>query len=255
MKTVVDGLNLDIYKGEIFGLLGHNGAGKTTTISMLTGMLQIDDGDATIMGNSIRKHGEAARKLISVCPQQNLFFEDLTCLEHLIFFASLRGIDTIEGIEQASNAAYFFDLIVQKRFLAEQRGRIVDAITNMGGATEEIQRSGIVEMEKHFNRFGLSLFTDPDIHFYHSGGRTVVSADTWPGILATIEKVGLSEKMFNTPRMLSGGMKRRLWLAIALIGDPQVVFLDEPTSGVDPLGRQVRYQTQSSDLIIRSYGV
>lgn len=236
---MVDGLNLDMYVGEIFGLLGHNGAGKTTTISMLTGMLQVDDGDATVLGHSIKRHGEEARKLISVCPQQNMFFDDLTCLEHLIFFAALRGIDVSEGIEQASSPAYFYDLIVQKRFLAEQRGRIVDAISNMGGATEEVQRSGIVEMEKHFSRFGLSLFTDPNINYVHSGGRTVVSADTWPGILAAIEKVGLSEKMFSIPRMLSGGMKRRLWLAIALIGDPQVVFLDEPTSGVDPLGRQV----------------
>lgn len=238
VKTAVDGLNLDMYPGEIFGLLGHNGAGKTTTISMLTGMLAVDEGDAEILGHSIRTDQESARKLISVCPQNNLFFEDLTCLEHMVFFAALRGMDVTEGMEQAENPAFFSDVIVQKRFLLEQRGRIVDAIVNAKGATEAIHRSGLVEMEKHFQRFGLSLFTDPDIHYVHGQGRTVVAADTWPGVLAAVEKVGLSEKLFSFPRMLSGGMKRRLWLTIALIGDPKVVFLDEPTSGVDPLGRQ-----------------
>lgn len=237
-RVVVDDLNLDLYPGEVFGLLGHNGAGKTTTISMLTGMLQIDEGDAVIHGHSIRHDSERARKLISVCPQQNFFFEDLTCLEHVIFFAALRGIDVHEGLELANSAAYFYDLVVQKRFLTEQRKKIVDTLIHMDGVTTQSQRSAILEMEQHFAKFGLSLFTDPDLHFVHYGQRTVVSASTWAGILALIEKVGLSEKMFHTPRMLSGGMKRRLWLAIALIGDPKVVFLDEPTSGVDPLGRQ-----------------
>lgn len=206
---------------------------------MLTGMLQIDEGDAFIMGYSIKRQSDQARKLISICPQQNMFFEDLTCLEHLIFFSALRGIDVTEGLQQCESQTLFNDLIVQKRFLIEQRGKIVDAISNLGGQILDVHRSGITEMEQHFMRFGLSLFTDPDVNYVHAGGRTVIAANTWAGVLAAVEKVGLSEKMFSIPRMLSGGMKRRFWLVIALIGDPKVLFLDEPTSGVDPLGRQV----------------
>lgn len=208
---------------------------------MLTGMLQIDDGDVQIMGHSVKHRGELTRTLISICPQQNTFFEDLTCLEHLVFFSVLRGIDVSEGIEQCQAQALFNDLVVQKRFLVEQRAKIVDAISNLGGRTFEYHRSGIAEMEQHFQRFGLSLFTDAEVKYFHSGDRTVIAANTWAGVLAAVEKVGLSEKMFALPRMLSGGMKRRFWLVIALIGDPRVVFLDEPTSGVDPLGRQVHF--------------
>lgn len=206
-------------------------------------MLQIDDGDAWITGYSVKRE-EKARKLISVCPQQNTFFEDLTCLEHLVFFSALRGIDVTLGLQQTQDRPFFDDLIVQKRFLMEQRGKIVDVITNLGGETLDVHRTGIVEMEKHFQRFGLSLFTDPAVNYVHHGGRSVIAADSWEGVLAAIEKVGLSEKMFSMPRMLSGGMKRRFWLVIALLGDPKVLFLDEPTSGVDPLGRQVSEQFQ-----------
>lgn len=218
-------------------LYRHNGAGKTTTIAMLSGMATIDGGDAFILGHSMKKEKEQAKKLISFCPQENAFFEELTCIEHLAFFAALRGIDVTKAFEQSQEESFFNDLIAQKRFLMEQRSKIVDAIVLLKGHTLLEHQHGIVEMEKHFQRFGLSLFVDSGVKYE---GRTVVAvANSWDGILLAVEKAGLTQKMFVSPRMLSGGMKRRLWLITSLIGNPKVLFIDEPTSGVDSGSRQV----------------
>eukprot|EP00917_Polyrhabdina_sp_WS-2016_P008109 GHVP01018113.1.p1 GENE.GHVP01018113.1~~GHVP01018113.1.p1 ORF type:complete len:1786 (-),score=325.54 GHVP01018113.1:757-5880(-) len=181
--TAVNKLNLDIYKGEIFALLGHNGAGKTTTISMITGMLQPDGGDAFINGASILENLDEVRTSIAVCPQTNIFFEELTVCEHLMFFAMIRGV-AVPPLEK-----------IQRDQAQRAKGIVPNQDQNKG-------------------------------------------TDTWEGIIQLMERMFLLSKLFALPRMLSGGMKRRLWLTIALIGEPSVVFLDEPTSGVDPLGRQ-----------------
>ena len=156
-KVAVHGLDLTIYSGQIFVLLGHNGAGKTTTITMLTGLYMPSSGDATVQGLSIRTHMASIRQRIGVCPQHDVLFGELTVMEHLEIFAGLKGL---EGEAAAAEVA-----------------------------------------EK-------------------------------------IAEVGLTEKAGVRAANLSGGQKRKLSLAISLVGDSRAVFLDEPTSGMDPYSRR-----------------
>ncbi|XP_063687941.1 phospholipid-transporting ATPase ABCA3-like isoform X2 [Bolinopsis microptera] len=152
----VDNLNLQLYKGQIFALLGHNGAGKTTTISMLTGLYPPSKGTAYIMGRDIRTSLAAVRRQIGYCPQYNVLFDELTVEDHLIFFCFLKGMDSAI------------------RYEVEQM----------------------------------------------------------------IQALGLEDKRHVVSKKLSGGMKRKLSCANALIGNSKIVFLDEPTAGMDPAARR-----------------
>ena len=161
VKTAVNNLNLTMYEGEIFCLLGHNGAGKSTTISMLTGLISPSDGEATIFGKDIGVSMDELRQSMGVCPQHNVLFDNLTVMQHLQYFASLKGMEA---------------------------SRVDAACVSM------------------------------------------------------IQEVGLVEKTHNLSSQLSGGQKRKLSVAIALIGDSKGVFLDEPTSGMDPYSRRSTWQ-------------
>ena len=155
--TAVNGLNLEIRKGEMFGFLGPNGAGKTTTISMLCGLLEPTAGSAQIGGFDIGKEPRKVKELIGVCPQEAAVFKFLTGTENLELFGNLHGLDKQVLKQRAA------DLVSQADF-AEAAGR-----------------------------------------------RT---------------------------KGYSGGMKRQLNLMIALISDPDIVFLDEPTVGMDARARR-----------------
>ncbi|KDR09441.1 hypothetical protein L798_00662, partial [Zootermopsis nevadensis] len=100
-KVAVDGVTLNIYRGEITALLGHNGAGKTTTMSILTGMYSPTSGSVRINGYDICKNLDKVRESLGLCPQQNLLFTDLTVLEHLLFFAKLKGCSNREANDAA----------------------------------------------------------------------------------------------------------------------------------------------------------
>jgi ABC-2 type transport system ATP-binding protein len=155
--TAVNGLNLEIRKGEMFGFLGPNGAGKTTSISMLCGLLQPTAGTARIGGFDVRKEGQKVKGLIGVCPQEVAVYKFLTGMENLELFGKLHGMDKQVVKQRAA------DLVEQADF-AKAAGR-----------------------------------------------RT---------------------------KGYSGGMKRQLNLMIALISDPEIVFLDEPTVGMDARARR-----------------
>lgn len=148
---------LCVAKGEVLGLLGPNGAGKTTLISILTGLIRPDSGTAWIGGCNILSELPNVYKTIGVCPQFDLFWEDLTIEEHLLFYLRLKGCSP------------------------ESEQESVDKVC---------------------------------------------------------KDVELLEHKYKKARQLSGGMKRRLSLAIATIGEPQAIFLDEPTTGLDPLNRE-----------------
>lgn len=152
----VDGVTLDIARGEVFGLLGPNGAGKTTALSMVMGLVSPDSGAVEVEGLGSTRE-PAARRLIGVAPQTLALYDDLTAEENLVFFASLYGIDRRDGRKKAAEL--------------------------------------------------LSL-------------------------------VGLEDRARDRVKGFSGGMKRRLNLAAALVGDPEILLLDEPTAGVDPQSRQ-----------------
>jgi ATP-binding cassette subfamily A (ABC1) protein 3 len=157
-KVAVDGLNLDIYEGQIFALLGHNGAGKTTTISMLTGLIAPTQGEMTVHGQVLSKDLSKLREKLGVCPQQNILFPNLTPFEHMSLFCKFKGISDSKKIEEMSD----------------------------------------------FKLKELELTSKKDIQ----------------------------------SKNLSGGQKRKLQLALALIGDSPIVLLDEPTSGMDLTARR-----------------
>ena len=88
----VDGVNVRMYEGQIFALLGHNGAGKTTTISMLTGMLRPSAGFATVYGYDVFQYDlDDVRRFMGVCPQHDILFDLLTPWEHLSIFQDFKG--------------------------------------------------------------------------------------------------------------------------------------------------------------------
>ncbi|XP_063540499.1 ATP-binding cassette sub-family A member 2-like [Cydia strobilella] len=85
------GVDLTVYRGEITVLLGHNGAGKTTLINIITGLISASSGRVLVEGKDTVKQAKDVRKLIGLCPQENIFFPHLTVLEHAMFFAMLKG--------------------------------------------------------------------------------------------------------------------------------------------------------------------
>lgn len=152
----VDGLDLEVGAGEIFGLLGPNGAGKTTTAGMLTTRVVPTAGTATIGGVDVVRHPALVKQLIGTVSQQNTLDRALTCWENLYF---------------------------------------------------------------HGRMFGL-------------GGRASARAAT-----DLLERFQLAKWAKASVYALSGGMAQRLMVARAILHRPAVLFLDEPTAGLDPQGR------------------
>lgn len=150
-------VSFEIEKGEIFSLLGPNGAGKTTTISMLSCLLRPDEGDALVMGNSIRKNAQGVKEVLGVVPQEIALYEDLSARENMIFWGKMYGL---RGAP------------LKKR---------VDEV---------------------------------------------------------LEVIGLSDRANDRVGKYSGGMKRRVNIGVALLHKPQVIYMDEPTVGIDPQSRR-----------------
>ena len=97
--VAVEGLDLDVPRGQVLGLLGANGSGKTTTIRMLCGLLEPTAGDATVVGFDIRRDAERIRTRIGYMSQKFGLYDDLTVLENLRFYSGLYGL---RGAEQAA---------------------------------------------------------------------------------------------------------------------------------------------------------
>lgn len=109
-KKVIDNINLEIRDGEIFGFLGPNGAGKTTTIKMITGILDIDEGDILIDGNSIRTNPLEAKKRFGLVPDNPDIFIKLKGIEYLNFIADIYKISEEERIEKIRNLSKQFEM-------------------------------------------------------------------------------------------------------------------------------------------------
>jgi ABC-2 type transport system ATP-binding protein len=158
----VDGIDLQVGQGEIFGVLGPNGAGKTTALRMLATLLPIDAGQARVFGVDVAREPHRIRQLIGMTGQFASVDEDLTATENLWMFGRLQGLRSAD----ARSAA--------KRLLGQ---------------------------------FGLEEAADKAISQF------------------------------------SGGMRRRLDLAASLISRPPLIFLDEPTTGLDPRTRSQMWDT------------
>ncbi|HEY6095756.1 MAG TPA: ATP-binding cassette domain-containing protein [Gallionellaceae bacterium] len=158
---VVDGVSLQIRRGECYGLLGPNGAGKTTTLRLMLGLIGPDAGQLSLLGHTIPGHAREARLRIGVVPQMDNLDPDFTVAENLLVYGRYFGMKD-----------------------AEIEARI-------------------------------------------------------PQLL---EFANLTHKRDAKVPTLSGGMKRRLTLARALVNDPDVIFLDEPTTGLDPQARHLIWQ-------------
>lgn len=109
-KKVIDNINLEIRDGEIFGFLGPNGAGKTTTIKMITGILDIDEGDILIDGNSIKTNPLDAKKRFGLVPDNPDIFIKLKGIEYLNFIADIYKISEEERIEKIKNLSKQFEM-------------------------------------------------------------------------------------------------------------------------------------------------
>jgi ABC-2 type transport system ATP-binding protein len=158
----VDGIDLHVPAGTIYGVLGPNGAGKTTTINMLATLLRPDGGTATIFGHNVEKEPQIVRQLIGVTGQYASVDEALSATENLVIFSRLLGLNKATAKQKAAELLEEFDL------------------------TEAAKRP-------------LAKF--------------------------------------------SGGMRRRLDLAVSLIAQPPLLFLDEPTTGLDPRTRSQMWST------------
>jgi ABC-2 type transport system ATP-binding protein len=161
-NRAVDGIDLHVPAGSIYGVLGPNGAGKTTTLNMLATLLRPDGGTATIFGHDVQKEPHIVRQLIGVTGQYASVDEALSATENLVIFSRLLGLS---------------------RAAAKQRA-------------EEL-----------------------------------------------LEEFSLTEAAKRPLAKFSGGMRRRLDLAVSLIAQPPLLFLDEPTTGLDPRTRAQMWST------------
>ena len=107
----VDGVDLHIRAGEIYGLVGSDGAGKTTTMRLLVGALKLEGGEVSIAGYDIRKQVELARTQIGYLSQRFSLYEDLTVLENIRFFAEARGLSRSEWQPRCLEILEFVGLI------------------------------------------------------------------------------------------------------------------------------------------------
>lgn len=158
--VAVDGVSLEIGRGEVFGLLGPNGAGKTTTVHMVVGLWPPDGGRVELDGVGCPTDPRVRRR-IGVAPQALALYEELTGRENVAFFGRIQGL----------------------------RGEA------LAGCVEE-----------------------------------------------ALAFAGLTERADEPARRYSGGMKRRLNLAVALVHRPDLLLLDEPTAGVDPHSRNAIFE-------------
>jgi ABC-2 type transport system ATP-binding protein len=155
-RVSVDHLNLEIYPGELYSLLGDNGAGKTTTLNMLTTLLKPSEGEFYICGYHGSKDSEKIKGVFGVVSQDVAIYNELTAYENLKFLADLYGLS---------------------KETASQR------------------------------------------------------------IALLLARAGLAQRANDLVSTFSGGMQRKLTIAGAMLHEPQVLFMDEPTVGLDPSSR------------------
>ncbi len=115
----VDGLSFDVFKGEIFGFLGPNGAGKTTSINMICGISQPTDGKVSILVSESGDRKEGMTN-IGLCPQENIHWPKLTCLEQLAFMGEMYGMERKSAGKRSENLLEWVGLEEKSNVLADK---------------------------------------------------------------------------------------------------------------------------------------
>ncbi|CAJ0965412.1 unnamed protein product [Ranitomeya imitator] len=218
-KVAVDGLSLSFYEGQITSFLGHNGAGKTTTMSILTGLFPPTSGTAYIMGKDIRTELNSIRQNLGVCPQHNVLFD-------------MRVLWRTENELQSNIAASMQPAATLQRY--RQRSGSLQRRCLVAG---ELSRTALQRPTMPVTRVNIGLTVEEHIWFY--ARLKGLSEDKVKAEMEQmINDVGLPNKKKSKTSQLSGGMQRKLSVALAFVGGSKVVILDEPTAGVDPYSRR-----------------
>ncbi|KAH9621199.1 hypothetical protein KSS87_008655 [Heliosperma pusillum] len=230
----VDSLHLNLYENQILALLGHNGAGKSTTISMLVGLIPPTAGDALIFGRNILSDMNDIRKDLGVCPQSDILFSELTVKEHLEIYGILKCVK--EDVLDSAVAEMIDEVQSVDLELVCPRARRRSFTTQVAsGREQEIKNKRKWHQELKVDKLKIM------------GDESMQEASVWEDeelcfLAVTKRSVGLADKINTVVSALSGGMKRKLSLGIALIGNSKVIILDEPTSGMDPYSMRLTWQ-------------
>jgi ABC-2 type transport system ATP-binding protein len=142
----VDGLDLQVPRGEIYGLVGPDGAGKTTTLRLLCGALRPDRGELSIAGYDVRRQVEEARAQIGYLPQRFSLYEDLTVLENLRFFAEVRGLKAEDWRPRCMEILAFVGL---DAFTGRRAGQLSGGMKQkLGLAAALVHRPGVLLLDE-----------------------------------------------------------------------------------------------------------
>ena len=210
LKHAVKNLSLSIPHNTIYGLLGPNGAGKSTTLSVLTGTLKPTSGYVTIEGYSIVHQRQKVSQLIGYAPQFDILWPDLTPAEHIKFFCNMRGVNYAEDLED----------LERRMKLAEEEGVLYAANADAVYLNDSPKKKSLCTIKKQ------------------PKARESANSSVDNLVMFRLQTVGLQESINFQVRSLSGGMKRRLTVALSLIGNSRVIFMDEASTGLDPISKR-----------------
>ena len=155
-KKAVDGLNLTMFSGQILALLGHNGAGKTTTINILTGITTSTEGSAVVFGQSVHSDMIEIRKNLGVCPQHDILFPKLTVEEHLLLFASFKGMTGVKLKQEVNKMIEAIGLVDKRTSLSSHLSGGQKRKLSVGMAF--IGDSKVVILDEPTSGMGKSIF-------------------------------------------------------------------------------------------------
>ena len=136
-KLAINDLSINFYEDQITSFLGHNGAGKTTTMSIICGMFEPTKGKVFVQGKSVSDRPDLARKSVGFCPQYNVLFDTLTVMDHLRFYARLRGKSVKDSEELAEKLLKDLELeekvdVKSKKLSGGMKRRLSVAISFIG---------------------------------------------------------------------------------------------------------------------------
>jgi len=260
------GLWVHVMPGECFGLLGVNGAGKSTTFKILTGEILPDAGDARIAGHSILLALQQARQRLGYCPQADALPGDMTGREVLSMYARLRGVHesrvnpTVEVLLQQLGLDVGHKPKQWKRVRGIMHGAA--AAVHKGGDWLGRLRGRSPAGSPAGGMSGAGHVAGTEDEEGGMGGRAVTESG---GSLHSNRGAGTAGRGKGRKKgnagltsadtacgNYSGGSRRKLALAVALVGEPRVALLDEPSTGLDPGARRAMWSTLQGPHVLKA---